>query len=534
MESQLGQGNSFGDVRVHADSQEAGSAHAVAKGEDLHFAKDKYQPGTKEGNWLIAHELTHVVQQRKGGSGAAHQPYKPDDPVGRGELENEADQAASTVMEGGHADIEMGAEPGGEQKSEGGQTAVQSGTTSAGKLDNQSYAHGGFYGAAGEMLKDPLWCNILQALMPDAYAKVKDESKVSEAMRQMENNPVMAAYGASKNLASEGEKQEDTRPDEKHQTVPIEWDVWLDKDKPDDLSKVKIAHGQEMATVLGQIPGIRGLVPSMAPSVKAGLPAMGGGDSNWVEIFGKAISMYRAGGKMPADAKDKPPDEQQELLKKLAHVEDAPNMIATAKEFLSKQNGGGVVLDVKSTYSSPGDVAAFVAKLKAEGIDVRMVGSFRHEQLGELDQKETRGVTFVHSIDGLEAQVKDETLKPGDHVMFNAADLLKKDDSGGEDSWKENPDSLNRIAALVEKAGLRIGLYVQETAAGPRAVRMVTKICNEHPNLFADGFAHGDVNGQTESETTGSGMGKQATPAMLEKAKNKGVGAALGDIGKPR
>src|SRR5258706_2178074 len=54
MEAKLGDGNSFGDVRVHADSAEASGAHAVAKGQDLHFGKDKYQPGTKEGNWLIA------------------------------------------------------------------------------------------------------------------------------------------------------------------------------------------------------------------------------------------------------------------------------------------------------------------------------------------------------------------------------------------------------------------------------------------------------------------------------------------------
>jgi hypothetical protein len=410
---------------------------------------------------------------------------------------------------------------------EGPHTAVASSTEHPEELKNQSYAHGGFMGAAGEMLQNPLWCNILQALMPDVYAEVKDQTKASQAMAKMENNPVMAAYGASKNLEHEGEDKNEAKPDEKHQTVPIEWDVWLDKEHPEDISKVKIAHGAQMATLLGQIPGVRDVVPKAAPSVKAGLPAMGG-DSSWVEIFGKAIAMCRAGGKLPAGAEDKPPGEEQELLKKLAEVGDSTKMIETAKEFLSKKNGGGVVLDIKSTYSSAGDVAKFVAGLGAQGIDVRIVGSFRKEQLGELnkgeggDQREgsTRPVTFVHSIDGLEVKVKGGELVPGDHVMFNAADLLKKDPSG-EDKWAENPDSLNRIANLVEAKGLKIGLYLQETAAGPNAVKTVTRLCNEHPELFCDGFAHGNVSGSTEGETEGSGMGAQNIPAAGEKLKNK-------------
>jgi hypothetical protein len=67
----------FSGVHVHADSEAAGlnqdlQAKAFTRGHDLFFNAGAYQPGTTEGNRLIAHELTHVVQQ-SGGSPAAVQ-----------------------------------------------------------------------------------------------------------------------------------------------------------------------------------------------------------------------------------------------------------------------------------------------------------------------------------------------------------------------------------------------------------------------------------------------------------------------------
>ncbi|MFT3699673.1 MAG: DUF4157 domain-containing protein [Kofleriaceae bacterium] len=60
---------SFSDVRVHADGQgnalaKEHNAHAFAVGTHVAFAPGKYEPGTVEGDALLAHELTHVMQQR--------------------------------------------------------------------------------------------------------------------------------------------------------------------------------------------------------------------------------------------------------------------------------------------------------------------------------------------------------------------------------------------------------------------------------------------------------------------------------------
>jgi len=69
MEARLG--HDFGDVRVHDDgaahrSAEAVNAHAYTVGSSVVFQRDKYDPGSEAGKTMLAHELTHVVQQRQG------------------------------------------------------------------------------------------------------------------------------------------------------------------------------------------------------------------------------------------------------------------------------------------------------------------------------------------------------------------------------------------------------------------------------------------------------------------------------------
>jgi hypothetical protein len=69
MEGRLG--SDFGDVRVHDDSAahrsaESVNAHAYTVGSNIVFQRDKYDPSSDSGRTMLAHELTHVVQQRSG------------------------------------------------------------------------------------------------------------------------------------------------------------------------------------------------------------------------------------------------------------------------------------------------------------------------------------------------------------------------------------------------------------------------------------------------------------------------------------
>ena len=61
-------GRDFSNVRVHTDSRASESAQAIdAKaytfGNQIVFGTNRYQPHTSDGRRLLAHELTHVVQQ---------------------------------------------------------------------------------------------------------------------------------------------------------------------------------------------------------------------------------------------------------------------------------------------------------------------------------------------------------------------------------------------------------------------------------------------------------------------------------------
>jgi hypothetical protein len=69
METRLG--HDFGDVRLHTDgraheSARAVGAHAYTVGPNVVFQRDHYDPSSADGRRTLAHELTHVVQQRQG------------------------------------------------------------------------------------------------------------------------------------------------------------------------------------------------------------------------------------------------------------------------------------------------------------------------------------------------------------------------------------------------------------------------------------------------------------------------------------
>lgn len=100
-------GHDFSQVRIHADSHAAESARdvdalAYTVGNQIVFGASRYAPETPQGQCLLAHELTHVVQQNGSPSffpeiGAPDTPY-----------EHEAARAASAVMAGQHPEVQSG------------------------------------------------------------------------------------------------------------------------------------------------------------------------------------------------------------------------------------------------------------------------------------------------------------------------------------------------------------------------------------------------------------------------------------------
>jgi hypothetical protein len=69
---EAGFGTDFGNVNIHTDSAAIQMsrhlhAHAFTHGNDIFFNKGKYSPRTDDGKHLLAHELTHTLQQASPG-----------------------------------------------------------------------------------------------------------------------------------------------------------------------------------------------------------------------------------------------------------------------------------------------------------------------------------------------------------------------------------------------------------------------------------------------------------------------------------
>lgn len=103
MESRFGQ--DFGDVRVHTDAKASQSAEAVGAnaytvGNEMVFRSGHFDASSPTGQRTLAHELSHVVQQRSGpvdGTEAAGG-IRLSDPSDR--FERAADATADQVMSG--------------------------------------------------------------------------------------------------------------------------------------------------------------------------------------------------------------------------------------------------------------------------------------------------------------------------------------------------------------------------------------------------------------------------------------------------
>ena len=92
-------GSDFSGVRVHANAEADAlnhslSARAFTTGQDIFFRQGAYNPGSSSGRELLAHELTHVVQQNGDQVQRKLTVGQPGD-----RYEQEADQTAQAIMQ---------------------------------------------------------------------------------------------------------------------------------------------------------------------------------------------------------------------------------------------------------------------------------------------------------------------------------------------------------------------------------------------------------------------------------------------------
>lgn len=100
-------GHDFSRVRIHSDARAEESAQAVnalayTVGRDVVFGAGRYEPGTREGQKILAHELAHTIQQ---GPGVQRLPDKLETTDPGDSAEKEAQTAATAVMQGQPVDL---------------------------------------------------------------------------------------------------------------------------------------------------------------------------------------------------------------------------------------------------------------------------------------------------------------------------------------------------------------------------------------------------------------------------------------------
>ncbi len=406
-------------------------------------------------------------------------------------------------------------------------------------LDNQTYAHGAFMGAAGRFLQDPLWHQIYQRLMPEHCARADAITDLPSLELHLENNPVLAAYGEAAHMLEASGGANTTANASETRAVRMEWDVWLDPTHPEDLNLARIAHGDTVSTIGNRAPVVGPLV-AMRDDVAAQPSATG-----WIGLFGRAIQMYRvaqAGG--GGEATDEAETARRDAAwRRLMAPTAGAEALSVCKEFFGggASGDGGVILDVKSSYSTPPQIQAFIDAVEATGINVFGVGSFGQDQLEGLTSVET--VRFFHGLSDL---TRADDLPTGQRVMFNAGDLLVQSVDGSQndaeppgpiDPAASDPAArrprttygvdrarMQQLVAVKKQRSLQLGLYVQEPAVSPRAIDAITQMVNDRPEVFELGFAHGNTSGHTEGGTEGSGVGAQGDLIDASRAMGGGRG----------
>lgn len=310
-----------------------------------------------------------------------------------------------------------------------------------------TYAHGGGFGFAIEMLADPKWADVLGTQEPELYNKcrdllkenkgVLDEETAAKVILLMENSPVLSAYARA--ALGDG--------------FTPELDVWIDYEKPENAQAAKVVHGNLFVNLLLKI-----------------------------SLIGPWILNHSF------------------LVTDIANAPSLEEWYRKYRTALSQMGGGtdthkiaGICLDIKSPWSTAADVFVFATHVEALlDTKVKFVGSFDKLKLSALRGSIT-AVEFFHGIWDLEAASENGIFQC---VMFNGADLLVRSGEK-EKAFVINEKSLARLRSIHDSfPESKIGIYVQETDLGSRACCLLNGLVEKEPDLFELGFALG---GATDS-----------------------------------
>ena len=315
-EMEVGFGADFSAVRVHSGSDAMAmsreiKAQAFTHGKDIFFNSGKYEPESMQGKALLAHELTHVVQQ-----GAAEQklsadkvqennarrgeaPPEPTDKQARqveqaveqksaasdssaDSVANAAEPAAKAAPEPAESSVEKPAKSAGEAESreppkeveaenKGGEKKVDARKAKRGKgkgKGGKGKAGGGSVGAFLRQATEKVF-QSKKSKLGELASNQKKKDPADEKLKQTESSVVPpAAEGQSRANAGQVatvEQAEAPQPDE--QAAKQQFDQALENAVPNSLEEVDKFKEEGKGRVVGE--AVKGVVSGDTEQVKA-------------------------------------------------------------------------------------------------------------------------------------------------------------------------------------------------------------------------------------------------------------------------
>lgn len=160
-------GHDFSQVRIHTDERAAKSAQAVnalayTVENNVVFGAGQYAPGTRLGQWLLAHELTHVAQQPT--SQAVGEELSVGEPTSS--LEQAASATASEIVAGRAVSVSA------TQDSQRTLRRYQAGEAGHGGIEQQALTRAGFTAQQARSVYFGNWLRDLSQLPPKAFPLV--------------------------------------------------------------------------------------------------------------------------------------------------------------------------------------------------------------------------------------------------------------------------------------------------------------------------------------------------------------------------
>jgi hypothetical protein len=250
-------------------------------------------------------------------------------------------------------------------------------------LTHLPYSHGGFMGAAVAMLREKKWRELLHTLTPASSRRVAlahagailtggDGASSSALMRDLENNPVLAAFGTADAVRRGKGRDPATGA---HNPIVVELDVYLAPEHTsssspssfssssalDVASRTVVSHGSLLQTAAERLLGY---------SMHASLLLETGGMTipKWIEVYLEALSIAAPHVRVHDGSTD-------------AGAAGGGNPWSPSP---SPSPLLSVFLDVKSASASPQTLHALVRGLNAMGVHVWGIGSFVHPQVTGL------------------------------------------------------------------------------------------------------------------------------------------------------